>query len=137
MADRCTGKCCEMFHLPHSPLRIKAHARAITNKSGTAYVYENGKRTRVNQLQDGEMITSMVEFIESMPKDADKPDGDMIYWYSCKNWDAKSGDCTVYETRPRMCRQYPYGKACAYDGCTWKSGPEETKQFRREKGLAA
>lgn len=43
-------------------------------------------------------------------------------FYTCKNL-LTNGDCGIYETRPKMCREYPhYGRAgalCRYSTCTW------------------
>lgn len=39
--------------------------------------------------------------------------------YTCKYFDGHN--CTAYEERPAMCRDYPYGKQCTFEGCTLKS----------------
>lgn len=38
---------------------------------------------------------------------------------TCRHWDIETRLCTVYEQRPRMCRDYPYGRTCDY-GCACK-----------------
>lgn len=42
--------------------------------------------------------------------------------FSCKHWNTESHLCSVYESRPRMCRDYPYGEACIF--CGWIGGAE-------------
>jgi Fe-S-cluster containining protein len=39
---------------------------------------------------------------------------DNIYKSICMFFDRKDRKCTVYEARPRVCRQYPYGDKCGY-----------------------
>jgi len=49
------------------------------------------------------------------------------WWYSCRHL-TEAGDCAIYETRPEMCRGYPYDREvegggivagrCANHGCT-------------------
>ena len=43
------------------------------------------------------------------------------WFYTCRHFVPGSGDCGVYERRPRMCRQYPSngkGGPCTYLDCT-------------------
>jgi hypothetical protein len=40
-----------------------------------------------------------------------------VYHFTRKHHDPVTGDCMNYENRPRMCRNYPYGKKCGYSGC--------------------
>ena len=40
--------------------------------------------------------------------------------YTCRHWDQTSKLCTVYEQRPSMCRTYPDGIPCIWEGCTVK-----------------
>lgn len=42
------------------------------------------------------------------------------HYYTCRHFDEASGRCSAYESRPAMCRQYPYGKGCSYVGCTMR-----------------
>lgn len=41
--------------------------------------------------------------------------------YSCVHLDG-DGDCGIYDRRPAMCRDYPYGRRCEYSGCAWDYG---------------
>lgn len=40
------------------------------------------------------------------------------YYYTCRHYNRKTGDCMAYDRRPKMCREYPYGRGCEYPGCT-------------------
>lgn len=39
---------------------------------------------------------------------------DNVYKSICMFFDRKERRCTVYEARPKVCRQYPYGNKCGY-----------------------
>jgi uncharacterized protein len=39
---------------------------------------------------------------------------DPIYQSICGFFDTDARRCTVYEARPNVCRQYPYGNRCGY-----------------------
>jgi len=58
---------------------------------------------------DGKFILDMVELIEFTEAGAT---------CTCRHFDGKN--CTVYDQRPQMCRDYPYGKPCTIEGCTRK-----------------
>lgn len=46
--------------------------------------------------------------------------------YKCRHWDENTTLCTAYDERPRMCAQYPYGKACQHDKtCSCTCGKED------------
>jgi Fe-S-cluster containining protein len=47
------------------------------------------------------------------------------YMYTCKHFDEETNNCTNYENRPRMCRDYPYGGVCSYEGCTMSKEEQE------------
>lgn len=40
--------------------------------------------------------------------------------YTCKHFDHTTRDCGIYEMRPAMCRDYPYGRVCKFEGCSMK-----------------
>jgi Fe-S-cluster containining protein len=57
------------------------------------------------------------------------------HWYRCKHLDPKTRDCTIYDIRPAMCRNYPYATLCQYAQCTWKEkrAKKETKSQRKAR----
>lgn len=110
--ERCTGHCCEQFHLPFSiaELRkrhLKPRDRQIPGMLVLLY--------RSWSLPSGEAVTP-----ESHPHMVPR-DGGAPYIYTCKNF--KEGSCSVYETRPDMCRNYPDDEPCRYKDCTRKTKP--------------
>lgn len=54
--------------------------------------------------------------------------------WTCSNFDGQN--CTAYEARPSMCRDYPYGRPCEHADCTWDDG-RVPKLVAREKPPAA
>lgn len=102
--DRCSGHCCRVFSLPYDPAELQACA---------------------SQVQDGEQIAAMViplgkhSEYAGAPRYLSRHDADGgLHLYTCRNLDTATGDCRVYETRPAMCRNFPYERACPYQGCT-------------------
>jgi Fe-S-cluster containining protein len=106
MSERCTGHCCRHYSLPH-PLW---------------YVREFG--------EDGEQIAAMslpayvVQPGEPMPDGRPLSGGDPAQIYRCANLNEATGDCRIYEERPRMCREYPYGRRCEMADCSWPAARE-------------
>jgi len=132
--SRCTGHCCKDFTLPVSPMQFawwakliklgKKPWRMVHTKyrawQGEIYNTNSGYKTHYN-IDEIAKIADMVIF-----KRADKTcNGNpnrkidhVLYHYTCKHFDQKSGNCMNYENRPDMCRVYPNGGVCKYKGCT-------------------
>ncbi len=109
--NRCTGHCCKNFTLPGPPAMLEAGSRAHTNRSRRAYwIDESGRRHLQTWIVDGVMINNMAIYLGV--------DEDGKHRYNCVHLQA-SGDCGVYDERPWMCREYPYGRGCDYEKCTW------------------
>jgi Fe-S-cluster containining protein len=49
---------------------------------------------------------------ESLPWSREDIDGDDQLLFTCKHWDEDARLCDDYANRPRMCRDYPYGRSC-------------------------
>jgi Fe-S-cluster containining protein len=90
MTDRsCPGFCCQTVYLPMDHANLHRFA---------------------DVLIDGHQIADMLE-----------PTGETTgtsHHFTCKNWDPNMRLCTVYENRPFMCRDYPYGRPCEHCGLT-------------------
>lgn len=118
--DRCTGHCCKSFYLPHSPEELAENYRAWANREE---IDRNGRK-----IIDGIwLIAPMVRHLglrQAPPASAKPPPAGHHYeagnYYACKHLE-KNGDCGIYAMRPRMCRDYPYGKACSFKACTWQA----------------
>lgn len=100
---RCTGHCCKRFPLPKSLDDIRERAKPDFQPT------DDRKR-----LEDGEVIAEMLIFLE----EGTYSSGERCFFYTCKYLDPTSGDCLAYDTRPAMCRDYPYGQPCQIKECT-------------------
>ena len=88
-AGRCTGHCCRGFTLDLD---------YVTDPEAS--------------FQDDAFIRDML-----VPIEPDLDDGREHAWkFDCRHHDGRN--CTRYADRPKMCRDYPYGKACGRAGCT-------------------
>lgn len=111
MADRCTGHCCKSFYLPYTVEGL----RELAARKAAEGVWE----TAVEARQVADMIVP-VEGEENR--------------YSCIHHSADTGDCGIYLTRPRMCRDFPDDRPCPFVGCEWdaaKAGLHPSKRHRR------
>lgn len=109
---RCSGHCCKRFYLPLSPEELKQSALE-------------------QRHIDIETIADMVIFLEKSKMRVDGTEGpEEGHYYTCRHFDEATGNCGIYERRPRMCSEYPYGSACKYTECTMRlepmEGPAET-----------
>lgn len=102
---RCTGHCCKRFALKHSLSELRAEYEAWQ------------KDPSLSKIKDIEKIATMVIPVAS------SADG-REHVYTCKHL-SPEGDCTVYETRPQMCRDFPDEKGCHF----WKCTSEQSAYF--------
>lgn len=128
MSDRCRGHCCRHFTLPFSPEELQENYRA----------WRNGEEKDANgreSMSDIFLIAPMVRHLglrTRNPLAILDQEHEPRHYYSCKHLEP-NGDCGIYAARPQMCREYPYGKACSYKGCSWDAvkrdlAPEMMKQ---------
>lgn len=100
----CTGKCCAVFHF------TRAH----------------NEWDDVSALRDGELLKSILVPLTQEEGDARAAKfgfhatcvGNL---YMCNKWDEDTGLCTIYDERPEMCKDYPYARGCAHQGCGYES----------------
>ncbi len=92
MEKRCSGHCCKDFPLPVSIDDLKDPNRTI---------------------EDSEKIADMLILL----RESEYADGRKQYRYTCKHL-TSGGDCTIHNEKPKMCRDYPYGKPCEHKDCT-------------------
>lgn len=124
MGDRCTGHCCRAFNLPYAPNELLDGAQ---------------------RFGDGEYIADMVIYLglcDALPdrKPALDSTGQvaMAHFYTCRHLDEDTGNCTAYETRPKLCSEYPYGKRCEYSACTWdeaRNAPDVTLGHLKQSAM--
>lgn len=106
--NKCNGSCCERFFISSSPAELNERAS------------KNDPTVDI----DIQQIAAMV-----IPIEEAKGEGVPGYWYTCKNWDTETRLCTIYETRPQMCRDFPYMDPCI--NCGW-----ENQEYIEEKNAS-
>ena len=97
MADRCTGRCCRDFIIRRSPKELRRDADEATPRWKAEYT----------------KIADMVVHLRATGRFGDE------HHYTCKHFDSETNNCTDYENRPEMCRNYPYGDPCGFEECEW------------------
>jgi Fe-S-cluster containining protein len=102
---RC-GQCCSKFYL---------HIKFSKEDKTVDDLFQNSFKN----VRDGHILSKMVLPIEPHP--------DGKGWFcTCKNYIApmrsngNKAQCKIHSTRPRMCRDFPYGRAGQYPGCGYK-----------------
>lgn len=109
-SSSCDGRCCAVFCLPHTIRQLRQKAAA-------------------GALEDGAFIAAMV--IPLTPNQARERAAEFgtkleARWehrghhFACRHWDEETRLCTVYEQRPTMCRDFPYGRGCHNEGCSFE-----------------
>lgn len=155
--DRCTGHCCRRFSLPFSPEEWKAsYEQELRIQSGELKENPdpNGPPWPLPRPVDVMIVAQMIIPLgahnwspQTGKPYADDGQGDRLgHHYTCKHLDDATGNCRIYETRPEVCRKYPYGRPCGYTECTWdaaraghvnENGQEMTMQELAEKAAKA
>lgn len=101
----CDGRCCERFFFPKTIEEMEVLKEALQSGS------------KIEELTPNyATIIDMVIPIE--PHENPDSEGNVGAWYTCSHWDTETRKCQIYETRPLMCRGYPYGKECTSCGST-------------------
>lgn len=100
--------------------------------------------------RDIAMIADMFVFlrVDKQEHGMRAPTGKMLWHYTCKNFDPVTNNCTAYDARPAMCRDYPYGNPphshgykpraegqCNYRDCTRRCTPPKPLEKLQAPGL--
>jgi Fe-S-cluster containining protein len=114
--DRCTGDCCKRFSIRYSPSEIREHYAKWLKA-----LKEGAPLSRDIGFEDIWTIALMVRYLgtDDIGVDGNKLNA-KAHWYTCIHFNKETNDCDIYEQRPAMCRNYPYGSPCLYPGCTYK-----------------
>jgi len=102
--SKCPGYCCSYPLIEVGRRDI----RRLAKHFGISYQQAETRYTRFDRS----------EKVRSLRQQEDRHFGRI-----CKLFDTKKRQCTVYESRPAVCREYPDGKRCGY---------YEFLQFERE-----
>lgn len=125
---RCTGHCCKAFTLPISAEELQSDFEKYQ-----AWV-QNPEGETKPRWRDIGIIADMAIYLGMGWHDSKTgeyvPDSELnrkrfghepIRVYTCRHLQS-NGDCGIYENRPSMCRDYPYGHPCKFENCTAANG---------------
>lgn len=112
--QRCTGHCCELFTLPYDPSDVKRMAFDAWRRGFGTSAY--GTRVR------GALVLSDMLIPRGFGNLPQHTPAQATWLYTCRHYDKEAGLCGIYERRPSMCRCYPYGRTCEFEGCTLSGG---------------
>lgn len=125
---RCTGQCCHKFTMSASFERIQQMYKD--------WVEFGGGMSRI-PMNDVHIVALMLIPLGEQTHDIDGHafEGGPRMMFTCKHFDKEKGNCTIYEHRPQMCREYPYRNSCRYEGCTYVAEPRKPDDIVKEMML--
>jgi Fe-S-cluster containining protein len=145
MEKRCKGQCCRVFTLPLPPEELKERYEHFLN-NGKDRLHKSDQRSyyqKNEQYTSTEEIYLIYPMVKYLGKFKKTPQGyrtnEYIHHYTCKHLDKKTGNCTIYEIRPKMCRRYPDAGICYYKGCSCDRAatPKERLEFIKKQNEIA
>ena len=116
----CIGKCCEVFFIKNSPGEMwKMFEEADTSK-----------------IKDIHIIAPMLRPLPLSTKDArghsvaNDPVPDGTHPYTCVHY--VGGECSIYDHRPYMCRDFPGFSKCPWKGCNYTHARGEDMSAKKK-----
>lgn len=107
---KCKGLCCKDFMLDYSPEELKKLTPDSFSKKD-----DIGKVQKMVQYLGYYSINPEIFKFKYIKKSIDDlPKG---HHYKCSLQDPHTGLCADYKNRPGMCRKFPNGEPCPYEGC--------------------
>lgn len=104
----CTGACCALFWWSRTPEQLQAWPLLA---GGSTPAESRFIADMLVALDEAEARRRIDEFaIKTTYEEATSHEGRLLY--TCRHWDERTRLCTVYEQRPVMCREFPYGLGC-------------------------
>lgn len=148
---RCSGHCCKGFQIGGmniEELRFEYENWLRAQNDGSPNILMSGqpevdssRRLRMMDTirPDIHVVYPMVIPLGKLTKNPlplinegrQDPKGVGVEMFGCKHL-SESGDCTIYDARPLMCRQYALHKNCEYQDCTWEGHQEKKREPLKE-----
>lgn len=130
--DRCTGHCCKAFSLPYSLDDMRRlYKGAVADLGKRNYTTEDRRLRLLDMVKIYPILVPLSGGRPGTHPDGPSRQSGTRYYYTCRHF--KDGQCTNYERRPQMCRNYPAyhsKELCEYAACTW-----DDHHGRRARGL--
>lgn len=106
-SDSCAGACCSVFPLHLGQAIFKAKGRLPAERE---YILD-----MLIPLTRRQALARSRRLGYPDPPKHPKDYGH----FTCRHWDETTRLCGAYESRPAMCRDYPYGRPCER-GCSYQ-----------------
>lgn len=119
MSGRCTGHCCRGFTLPRTPDALRDFEGFLGRRGDDVFVVADMAVFLGRIPMRDALVTAYARHRNLIHGDAD--DFGIDLW-TCRHFDQSSGNCGIYDRRPRMCRDFPYGDPCPFADCGWDAG---------------
>ena len=107
---RCSGHCCREVLLAGGSISRRRLETLAVEAAANGFIEW--------VIEAAYVIDMLVPVVGPSPSRTDVWRTESSHAYACRHFDGTSS-CTAYEARPRLCRDYPYGRACSEPGCTW------------------
>jgi Fe-S-cluster containining protein len=114
---RCSGQCCRILPLTFSPEKLKAAYDAKVNGED-GFTFEGNWYFELADVLTIYPMLRHVGHVEAGGKIPGRAITRACHLYACSHHQA-DGNCEIYQDRPAMCRAFPNGGACPYEGCTF------------------
>jgi Fe-S-cluster containining protein len=136
----CGGACCRAFTLPvdYDTLRRSYEWWLRDGNNINSNVLEKaGVTIPFNYYRPIADIHLIFPMVIPLGKHDKTPQGSPVNtpvdWFTCKHFDKGMSLCTIYDHRPQMCRDYPYGSWCTYPGCQHdRAETDEVRKLRED-----
>lgn len=116
-APVCPGYCCEAFNVG-APQAFDARYRDDED-----YVQVQGLLIYLGRFEGNPTGRTECGKRSTKRLSPHAPEGVGGHYHTCRAWNPETRLCEIYSTRPGMCRNYPNGDVCEFDGCdvgpTW------------------
>jgi Fe-S-cluster containining protein len=125
-SNGCSGTCCAAFRLDYTLTEMR---RAPVDSAGGVPLGDKW----IDPSERDQLVDMLVPLTPKEARERNQKFGgnenDKTHWpwsdrghqFTCRHWDEDTRLCGIYEDRPMMCREFPYGKPCSF-GCSCTEG---------------
>ena len=112
----CLGLCCAAFPLPRGSYAGLVSG-AVNEQHEDGMVRLKEILVPLTELEAQVRIAQVGSALLSQVVSDDE-------WFTCNQWDSETKRCKVYERRPIMCRDFPYGRQCEHSKSCHERGAQ-------------
>lgn len=128
MSCACDGRCCAVFTFSSSIDDLRQSVDGTLERGGKPikirddevlldmFVPLTPEESAERRERFGIVYTHAAEGVQRQHDGSAPPE----QHYTCRHWDEDTRLCTIYEDRPNMCRDFPYGNVCTH-GCGYNN----------------